>query len=782
MASNLRYKYYGLISVLTGVAMIVGSCSTTRRIADDDQLYTGIKKIEYTMPMDSVGPGGKVKPEKLAEGVKSSVYDAAFVKPNNYWSLVGWRYPFPLGLWVYNNWPNPEHGFRHWLYEKLVAEPVLVSDVRPDVRTKMIEEILHNNGYFRGLTSYNIVNGKNKKKAAIEYDVTPGKPFCFSRVELLPDTTQLNRDIDSVARQINYLRVGNRFDTDSLSAVRILIANAMRNRGYYFFQPEFIEYLADSVSTPDSVQIRLTLGSNLPRPLLKPYKTGRVTVYVMRNSGHGKFIDTVELKNATLIRQEPLRLRNSLIEENVTFRPGHVFAVHNMDRTQSYLSRMGIFNSVSINAAIDTVAAKRGEDLLDVGVTCVMDKPLEASIEVNASSKSNSYIGPGIILGVTNRNIFGGGEQLSVKLNGSYEWQTGSSNRGGIFNSYEVGITGSLAFPRLLAPRFIPRRRRQLNWTRFSLNADLLNRPHFFKMSQFNMAMTYDWQNHRYSTMSFTPFKLTYTKLMHTTTEFDSIMNANPAVALSFRSQFIPQMQYSYLLDRPIGPDNNISFSFTVQQAGNLFWSIYELCGKKGEKTLFGTPFSQFVKGQMQLVYSRRLGHGDNWLVTRGAVGAAHAYGNSSQVPYAEQFYCGGANSVRAFTVRSLGPGSYRAPHDTASDYFDQTGTFKFEANVEYRFPIAGPFHGAVFLDSGNVWLLKNDPQRPGGLLRASTFLKDLALGTGVGLRLDISMLVVRGDLGIGIHAPYDTGKRGYYNMTSFGKSLAFHLAIGYPF
>jgi outer membrane protein assembly factor BamA len=151
-------------------------------------------------------------------------------------------------------------------------------------------------------------------------------------------------------------------------------------------------------------------------------------------------------------------------------------------------------------------------------------------------------------------------------------------------------------------------------------------------------------------------------------------------------------------------------------------------------------------------------------------------------VPYTEQFYVGGANSIRAFAVRSIGPGSYHAPKDDVNGYFDQTGTFKFECNLEYRCPIIGPLNGALFVDAGNVWLLKNDPQRPGGLLQAKTFLKDIALGTGFGLRFDISMLVIRADLGIGIHAPYDTGKRGYYNMTSFSNSLAFHLAIGYPF
>ena len=162
-------------------------------------------------------------------------------------------------------------------------------------------------------------------------------------------------------------------------------------------------------------------------------------------------------------------------------------------------------------------------------------------------------------------------------------------------------------------------------------------------------------------------------------------------------------------------------------------------------------------------------------------IGAEHAYGNSTQVPYAEQFYIGGANSIRAFTVRSLGPGSYHVPTDNENGYFDQTGTFKFEFNTEYRFPIYSILHGAAFIDAGNIWLLKNDPLRPGGLLQGKRFLRDIALGTGVGLRLDLGMIVIRGDLGYGLHAPYDTGRNGYFNI-AFKKAFAFHLAIGYPF
>ncbi len=754
-----------------GFVASLQSCSTTRRLPEGEILYTGVKKVDIQSDSASGVPSA------MASAIRTSVD----VAPNNYFKLLKWRYPFPLGLWVYNNWPNPEKGFKHWIYEKLVEEPVLLSDVRPEVRTHMIEEILDNNGYFRGTATYSLVQGKNKRKAKILYDVKTGPAYPVDSIEFLPDTCRLYHLIDSLAARDRYLSaVRPRFSTDSLSVARMRITNGLRNRGYYFFKPTYIEYLADSIARPGSVLLRMTLAANTPRVALQPYVTGDVTVRVNRNRGGGT-PDTVQLRRATLIQMMPSRLRRKLFDENIAFRPGRTFSVRNMDRTQSNLSRLGIFNSINIEAWPDTLTAGAdGRRRLNVDIDCTFDAPLEASVEVNASSKSNSYIGPGITLGITNKNIFGGGEQLSVKATGSYEWQTGSGRKS-IFNSYEIGLTASLAFPRMLAPKFIPRSRFNLNWTRFDLNADLLNRPHYFKMAQFNASVNYDWRFRRHVSNTLTLFKLTYTNLMHTTAEFDSIMDANPAVAQSFRSQFIPQMIYNYVYDRAFGRNNTLNWQFTLQEAGNIFWGIYRACGKKGEKELFGTPFSQFVKGSTQLVWGRRLG-GDHWLVSRVAAGAAHAYGNSTQVPYSEQFYVGGANSVRAFTVRSIGPGSYKAPPGQQEDYFDRTGTFKFEANVEYRFPIFGPVHGAVFLDAGNVWLLKSDPMRPGGTLRASTFLRDLALGTGVGLRVDISMLVIRGDLGIGIHAPYDTGHGGYYNMASFGKSLAFHLAIGYPF
>lgn len=762
---RLRNISLQMVMAMIVVIMVV-SCSTTRRLSEDDPLYTGVKRVKIET----------VEGEKMPSAVKSQVKEAVNVAPNN--SLISpvVRHPFPIGLWVYNNWDESSTGIKHWLYEKLVEEPVLVSDVRPDSRVKMINTILENNGYFNANVDYELIKGKNPKKVRIAYDVESGPRYQVDSIELLPDTSYLNHIIDSVAMKSTLLTKGSYFCVDSLAELRTVIANQVRNRGFYYFQPEHIAYLADSTITPQKMLLRMTFADDVPLKAFKQYITGDVVVNVHRNEGGGT-PDTIVASNATIVQMMPSRLRHELIPECVTFKTGRPFSVRTMNRTQTNLSRLGIFKDINIKVTPDSIS---DQDRLNVEITCVQDAALEAVIEVNATSKSNSYLGPGVSLGLTHKNVFGGGEQLNVSFVGAYEWQTGS-DRSSIFNSYEFGINTSLAFPRLLAPGFIPRRQRALNWTRISLDAEILNRPHYFRMAQFNAAMSYDWQATRYATNKLTLPKITYTKLIKTTEAFDSIVGENQAIAQSFQDQFVPQLAYTYTYDRKIDKNNTINWQFTVQEAGNLCWALWELAGSDGEKKMFNTPFSQFIKGSTQLVFSCRLG-GEHWFHSRAAVGAAYAYGNSLQIPYNEQFYVGGANSVRAFTVRSIGPGSYHVKNATANDYFDQTGTFKFEANVEYRFPIYGIFKGAMFVDAGNVWLLQDDPLRPGGQLTGSNFLRDLALGTGVGLRVDIGMLVVRGDLGVGIHAPYYTGKSGYYNMESFGKSLAFHLAIGYPF
>ena len=761
-----------LLAVLFSTAILIG-CSTTRRLTDDEVLYTGVKKMEI-VPDSGV---------KIADDVKSEVKSTLSVAPNNPLFSPYVRTPFPIGLWVWNYMePKQDKGLKHWIYEKLSKEPVLISSVQPELRMSVIKDILENNGYFGADANYELIyNKRNPRKARISYKIEVPPAYTLDTIELPAPTTPITRFIDSI-NSATLLQRGDRYCLDSLSAERDRITTALRNNGYFYFRPEYIEYLADTTLVPGKVALRMTLKKGIPAQALKPYHVGRVTVQLHRATGGGT-PDTIRYPHMTVAYYKPMHLKPWVLPRNIAFKPGSIYAIDTQNATQSNLGRLGIFRSVAVEVTpLDSLSQ---QDLLDVTIQATFDVPLEATIEANVSSKSNSYIGPGLILGVTHNNLFGGGEKLSVKLNGSYEWQTGGGENASLFNSYEFGATGSLTFPRLLAPKLKRQLRRLKSSTSIQLGANIMNRPHYFRMVSFNTSLAYEFHTSSTALHNFTPFKLVYTKLLNSTEEFNNTLDENPAIALSFRNQFIPSMGYTFTYDNGYegNSQNRWIWEVSAAEAGNILYGIYSLCGVKGEKEIFGNPFSQFLKLTNELKYYHYFEH-DICLASRFMVGAGYAYGNASEMPYSEQFYIGGANSIRAFTIRTIGPGSYHPAADDDNGFLDQTGNFKLEANVELRFPIFDALQGAVFLDAGNIWLLKEDELRPGGMLTWKNFGRDIALGTGAGLRYDIAgYLVVRLDVGVPLHAPYDTGKSGYYNISgSFWKNLRLHLAIGYPF
>ena len=748
------------------------SCSTTARLGENDVLYTGVKKLNYAHLQDA----------EIDGDVQTQIAEVIDVAPNNSLYSPYYRTPFPVGLWVYNHW-NPEaKGLKGWLYKKLASDPVLVSTVRPETRVDMINTLLRNNGYFSSSASYELNYSKsNKKKASITYNVNVNPPYVLGELKYLNQNTAISQIIDSVARANRYFQRGNRYCLDSLNAVRIEITNVLRNKGYYYFKPEYLEYLADSVSNPGEVNLQIIQAANVPNQANTRFLSHKVYVTVQNFKEVSFRTDTLEFRRCTLYKRLPVRIKDDLIPSCIRSRQGRPFRVGNMDRTQLYLSRLGIFSTIDMKVENTDSITADGDGLLDVYITCTLDQPIEASIEAQGTSKSNSFIGPGFQLGLSHKNYWGGAERLSANLRGAYEWQTGAKRGGKAqdINSYELGLDLNFDIPRLLAPKIVKRSSRYINWTKFAFNIDFMNRPNYFKMIQFGGSMLWEWHPNKKSTHQFIPLKLRYNRLLNSTAAFDSAMVANPALAESFRDVLIPEIQYTYTFDHSFGA-NNITWTTTLSESGSIFSGIWSLCGAKGTKKMFGTAISQFVRAQTQLVWNRKVGITN--VVSRFLIGAAHAFGNSTEVPYSAQFYIGGANSIRAFAARNVGPGRYTPDATTLNGYYDQTGTFKFEANCELRFPILGYLKGALFLDVGNVWLLKDDAYRPGGQLSAKHFFEDLAVGTGLGVRFDMDMLVLRADLGIGVHAPYHTSKSGYFNIPRFKDSLAFHLAIGYPF
>lgn len=762
-----------IIIVLAIILAMFASCSTTKRLVDGETLYTGVKEMKIE----------RYDGDKIEGSVKSQVKKSLSVPPNN--ALFGSNSIkfIPTQLWAWNYlYTTNEKSVKGWLYNIFAEEPVLIQTVRPDLRTAMAENILFNNGYFNSSANYTVnYDEDNPKKASVSYDVKVGQPYTLDSISFVGDSSALSEMIRRNSNK-SLLYRGQRYCADTLAAERNRITTLLRDSGYYYFRSEYILYQADTTRNSGRVDLRMYISSTAPADALRSYKTGNISVHLYPPEGD-MVPDTLQYRTLDVYGYEGLKLRRGLLPGNIILRPGKTFSLSDQNQSLRNLSSLGIYKSMIMTVTpFDSI---KGRDSIDVNIDLQYALPMGFMVEANVSSKSNSYLGPGIIFGVSHNNLFGGGEQLSVSFNGSYEWQTGKDEGSSLFNSYEFGATGALYFPRILGPR--PRRhlRRLKSGTRIQLGANIMNRPHYFRMVSFNTSLAYDFHTSSTALHNFTPFKLVYTKMLHTTEEFDATLAENPAIALSFRDQFIPMINYTFTYDNGYekSSKNRWIWQIGATEAGNIFYGIYSLCGVKGEKKIFGNPFSQFVKLTNEVKYYHYF---DNnvCIASRLYVGAGYAYGNATEMPYSEQFYIGGANSIRAFTIRSLGPGSYRPDESDENGFFDQTGNFKLEANVELRFPIWGGLEGAAFVDAGNIWLLKDDELRPGGKLTLRSFGRDIALGTGLGLRYDIAnYLVVRIDVGVPIHAPYKTTKSGYYNIDgSFWRNLRLHLAIGYPF
>lgn len=775
MSKGLIGRMFVGLAVTLG--LLLSACSTTRNLPEGEVLYTGIEEIKVENADES----------KAGEATMDEIEAALAYPPNN--ALLGsssLRVPFPFGLWVYNAFVNKEGKLGKWIFRKLAAKPVLISTVNPEVRVKVARNLLNEYGYFQGESAFEVIpDEKNPRKAKLAYTITMNHPYTLDSVEYVHIRHRADSLIDATAGE-RLLRTGDPFNVVRLQAERERISSMLRNNGYYYFRPDFITYQADTTLVPGKVTLRVAPKESLPRTALRTWRLGDISVW-LNGYNNEPPTDSVRYKNLTVHYEGKLRVRPSVLYKRLYLKPGDLYSQRAQERTQTALARLGIFRYTELSyAPRDTT---RRQDTLDLRVNAAYDLPLDGELELNVTAKSNDQVGPGAVFSVTKRNIFGGGETFGVKLRGSYEWQTGNKldDNSSKINSYELGLSTTLTFPRVLFPAWGRRDMDMPAATTFRLYADQMNRARFFKLLAFGGEAAYEFQPSATSRHSVTPFKLAYNLLQRTTAEFDSITNVNRALKESLQDQFVPSMSYTYTYDDSPLTDraHHLWWQASVTQAGLVVNGLYALAGErfgKEGKKLLGNPFAQFLKGTLEARYDYDLGKKQH-LVGRVMAGAIYSYGNARTSPYNEQFYIGGANSIRAFTIRSIGPGRYfQNSADNQYAYIDRTGDIKFEANLEYRFPILGDLHGATFLDCGNIWLLRQDEGRPGGQLKWGSFLNDLALGTGFGLRYDLSFIVIRFDVGIGLHLPYDTGKKGYYNIPRFKEGMGYHFAIGYPF
>ncbi len=815
-------------------AWLVTACSITDKIPEDEQFYLGTKSITYADQQkrkkdkqDSVGVITSIaeavkavdklvsgsgattdnapdaatttdkqltkaekqqrkadaKLEKAAFETAKTEIDAVLGYPPN-GSLFGsssLRWPIQPGLWIYSGFAQKKGKLGRWIFRNFATTPVYVSTVNPEVRAKVATNTLRNYGYFNGDVSYEVLPARNPRKARLSYNVRTRKLYRLDSIAYVGFPAVADSLIRATSGQ-TLLHKGDAFNVINLSGERSRLEKIFRENGYYYYSANYATYRADTFQVKNRVQLQMRPLDNIPARVNRRWYIGNTNVTV-RNTADDTLATHRSFRDYSYdYPAGKIPLRYFIWRQAVSHRHGELYSLNNQQMTLEKLNGLGVFSQLDLNYLPRDTSATC--DTLDIYINAVMDKLYDSSFEVNATFKSNQQVGPGISFGLAKRNAFRGGEKVSFDIYGSYEWQTGAGRQGGssLLNSYEIGTKLSFDFPRFVFPGISQRHVRFPASTVFAVDADWTNRAGFFNMINAGISATYKWHRRSNSRHELTLLSIDYDHILSSTAAFDSIMNDNPALYVSMRNQFVPALTYTYTYTSPTDRRNPVWFQASVKEAGNLTSAFYAMAGQKfnkKDKDLLGNPFAQFVKVTAEAHKTFELAPKVQ-VATRLFGGVICSYGNSERAPYSDQFYVGGANSVRGFTVRTVGPGSFRTDRSKYA-YMDQTGDVKLEANAELRFPIFGSLYGAAFLDAGNVWLLRDDPQRPGGKFDADN-LRKIAVGTGVGLRYDLDFLVIRFDYGIALHAPYQTARSGWYNIEKFSDGNAFHFAIGYPF
>ena len=745
-----------LVTLLVALCLLCG-CSTTSHLPEGELLYTGIDRIE-THCLDSA--------------IETEAYDAMQsaleVVPNS--PLLGSAYrqsPLPVGLWIYNGWfTERQHGLRYWLWSHFKSDPILLSQVNPVLRCRTAEIAIKDEGYFDVRVHCDtILHRRNPRKAKLRYQVEYGRAARVASVEWLPTKDARVDSILAHTREQSLVSEGSRFCACLLEEEQARIGKTMSDSGYYAYDAGMVHFLVDTVSGGrQQTRVRIKADYEAEARHLSPYR-----------------IDSITSRPA------------ELLEKYVSFEKGQLYSEKQLQQMSARLSRLNIFkyNNVEFRPIEDT-SALHSSTMPDtipllMRITASYAERWESALAFDLKYKDNSQVGPSLNFQVLRRNLFGGGELLTGDLTAGYEWPTGHravKSHSGLLNSYEFGYKTTLTIPRLQLPVHFddgfPAK------TAYGLSFDIMRRSGFFQMMRSSAEVSYWFSTSERSTHIFTPLKLTYSAITDQTAEFDSIISCNPVLRQSFVNQFIPTLRYTYQYDnsarRSSGSSSSQWLQLQVVEAGALCDGLTGWLGhrEQGSRKLFGQPFSQFVKASVDF---RNYWYLPNRQVVASRVigGIAYAYGNATAIPYSEQFFLGGANSLRGFSIRSIGPGRFH-PSNSRYGYLDQTGDVKLEANLEWRFPLSGDLEGALFADAGNIWTLRDEASRPNGQWESSNLLRQLATDVGAGLRYNLGMLVIRFDIGVPLHTP-DNDKSGYYNISgAFFGNLGYHLAIGYPF
>ena len=686
--------------------------------------------------------------------------------------------------------------YNRWL-RSLGQPPVIYDAQLTDASRRQLRQALVNRGYMGATVEVDTFFRPERKRVNVDYNINTGRPHVVASLQYNIADTTMRGIIESDPTLVD-IAIGSPLDRTHLDEVRATVTRRLRDEGYYAFTRDYITFTADTVR--GSKDVALTM--NLSNPDERSETTARHHRYVVRSvttivgddRGTEGCNDTVRYRGIDYVYSPDRYIRPSALYDMCFIEPGQYYSAEAVDRTYASLSRLSILKFISIDMKHGGTAGDT--ELLDAVITLSRNKKQSIDLEVEGTN-SEGDLGFGIGATYRNRNLTHRSDMLTLKLRTAYESLSGNfdglvNNR---FTEYagEVGIT----YPKFILPGASRAfKKRMQATTEFSLSLNYQERPEYTRIIA-GGAWRWKWDKRHAGYRSRHTYNLidvNLVRLPRSTIDFiDEIAPSNPLLRYSYEDHFIMRTGYTYYRTNrriPTAEANTFvmqpsitTLRLGVECAGNLLYALSNIFDRNdddGVHKVLGIQYSQYVKGEADYTYTLNLSP-RNSLAFHAGIGIAYPYGNSMMVPFEKRFYAGGANGVRGWGVRTLGPGNYDA-RNSVTDFMNQCGDINLILSMEYRARLFWVFEGAFFIDAGNIWTIRNYSNQPGGMFKFNKFYKEIAAAYGIGLRMDFTYFLLRFDLGLKAHNPAQNQEPWPLIHPRWGRDANFHFSVGYPF
>lgn len=765
-------------------------------------LLSGCSVKKYVSKNDHLIKGYKVKVVEGYEEISTSEL-RSLCRPKANSRTLGFKFK----LYNYYRYQQKKTKFRTWLNNHFSETPSLFSDDGAEVVIRNMDRYLSNIGFFNSKTEYTVDYGR--KVAKITFTITPSIPYRIESINYNIADTVVKKIVYSKAKA-SLIKPNDIYNAYTFDDERDRITSQLRNQGYYYFNRNYIQFLVDSSLNNRKMKVTVVVNNIRKPDYTNPgqfieeehhrYTINKVYVRPEFIPGENEINDTIKHKISFwkdtssytyyFLYPNKLNIKPNAFNSAIKIKPGHYYSANNVQQTYRKLFNFQIIRTANIN--FDTIGIRgtnqSGQHFLNAHLLFQDNKLNRFSAELEGTNSSGDLGIRGNLV-FLNRNIFRRAEVLRIRLKGGTEAQTISETNGDVssptpFNTYEAGIDGTLFFPRFLFPiRLDKFNQRYIPNSNISFGYNYQLRTNYARNIT-NVDIGYSWNASKTISHILTPINLNYVKVQPTP-EFDSILNAetNRRLREQYSDHMIAGLNYSFIFNNQnmMALKHFNYLRVNLETSGNLLYMINSLSGKptndSGYYSVLGVRYSQYIRASIDFRHYYYFFEKTNSLVFRALLGAGIPYNNSDELPYEKGFYAGGANDMRGWQFRTLGPGGY-----TGNSTYERVGDIQVEGNIEYRFPIYGFFKGAFFADIGNIWTYNTSATFPGGKFLINSFYKQLAVDAGVGFRFDFQFFIFRIDVAAPLRNPaYPEGDRWrikYVQLNDF----VINFGIGYPF